>query len=89
MPDGLKNHWPANYYSRICRIEGDFLSAFAGEGTEKTDLSELLRRLDRQDFDLVAVGRAILSDYQWVQKIKNGNTEELSDFSAESLKVLY
>ncbi len=70
-------------------LKGDFLSAFAGEGTEKTDLSELLRRLERQDFDLVAVGRAILSDYQWVQKIKNGNTEELSDFSAESLKVLY
>jgi hypothetical protein len=24
-------------------LKGDFLSAFAGEGTEKTDLSELLR----------------------------------------------
>ncbi|WP_407484236.1 NADH:flavin oxidoreductase [Elizabethkingia meningoseptica] len=70
-------------------LKGDFLSAFSGEGSERTDLSELLRRLDRQDFDLVAVGRALLSDYQWVQKIKSGKTEELSDFSAESLGVLY
>lgn len=30
-----KNHRPANHYSRISRLEGDFLSAFAGEGTEK------------------------------------------------------
>ena len=58
--------------------------SFAGEGTEKTDLSELLRRLERQDFDLVAVGRAILSDYQWVQKIKTGNTESFSDFQQKA-----
>ena len=65
------------------------MGAFAGEGAEKSDISELLKRLDRQDFDLVAVGRALLSDYQWVQKIKEGRTEDILDFSAESLSVLY
>lgn len=70
-------------------LKGDFMGSFAGEGSEKTDLTELLRRLERQDFDLVAVGRALLSDYQWVKKIKEGNTEELLDFSASSMGVLY
>ncbi len=70
-------------------LKGDFMSAFAGEGSEKSDLSELTRRLDRQDFDLVAVGRALLTDHQWVQKIKEGRNEEIADFSAESLAVLY
>lgn len=70
-------------------LKGDFMAAFAGEGTETADLSELLRRLDRQDFDLVAVGRALLSDHQWVQKVKEGRLSELSDFSAASLGVLY
>lgn len=70
-------------------LKGDFMSAFAGEGSEKADLSELLRRFERQDFDLVAVGRVLLTDHQWVQKIKEGRTEEISDFSAESLGVLY
>ncbi len=42
-------------------LEGDFMSAFAGQGTEKTDLSELTRRLERGDFDLVAVGRALFT----------------------------
>ncbi|KMQ67436.1 1,2-oxophytodienoate reductase [Chryseobacterium sp. FH2] len=70
-------------------LEGDFMAAFAGQGTEKADLTELTRRLERGDFDLVAVGRALLQDPLWVKKIKEGNTEELLNFSAESLTVLY
>ncbi|MCT2406164.1 NADH:flavin oxidoreductase [Chryseobacterium antibioticum] len=70
-------------------LEGDFMGAFAGQGTEKADLSELIRRLERGDFDLVAVGRALLQDPEWVKKVKAGNTEELLNFSAESLGVLY
>jgi 2,4-dienoyl-CoA reductase-like NADH-dependent reductase (Old Yellow Enzyme family) len=70
-------------------LKGDVFAAFAGEGTEKTDLSELLRRLERQDFDLVAIGRALLSDYEWVKKIKEGRANELSDFSPASMGVLY
>jgi 2,4-dienoyl-CoA reductase-like NADH-dependent reductase (Old Yellow Enzyme family) len=70
-------------------LAGDFMGAFAGQGSEKSDLSELLRRIDRQDFDLVAVGRALLSDYEWVKKVKEGRFEDISDFSAESLAVLY
>jgi 2,4-dienoyl-CoA reductase-like NADH-dependent reductase (Old Yellow Enzyme family) len=70
-------------------LNGDFMAAFAGEGSEKTDLKELVRRLDREDFDLVAVGRALLSDYQWAEKIKDGRVEELTDFAGSSLGVLY
>jgi 2,4-dienoyl-CoA reductase-like NADH-dependent reductase (Old Yellow Enzyme family) len=70
-------------------LEGDFMAAFAGQGTGKTDLSELTRRLERGDFDLVAVGRALLQDPEWVKKIKEGKNEELQDFKPESMAVLY
>ncbi len=70
-------------------LKGEFMAAFAGQSSEKSDLNELVRRLDRQDFDLVAVGRALLSDYEWVKKIKEGRMAELSDFSAASMGVLY
>lgn len=70
-------------------LNGDFMAAFAGEGSEKADLKELVRRLDREDFDLVAVGRALLSDHQWAEKIKNGRVEELTDFAGSSLGILY
>lgn len=70
-------------------LEGDFMAAFAGQGTGKTDLSELTRRLERGDFDLVAIGRALLQDPEWVKKIKEGKTEEIRDFQPESMAVLY
>lgn len=70
-------------------LKGDVMGAFAGQGTEKEDLAELTRRLERGDFDLVAVGRALLQDPEWAKKIKEQNTEAISDFKAESLGVLY
>jgi 2,4-dienoyl-CoA reductase-like NADH-dependent reductase (Old Yellow Enzyme family) len=70
-------------------LKGDVTGSFSGQGTEKEDLTELTRRLERGDFDLVAVGRAILQDPEWAKKIKEQNTEALLDFSAESLGVLY
>ncbi|REC41211.1 MULTISPECIES: NADH:flavin oxidoreductase [Chryseobacterium] len=70
-------------------LEGDFMAAFGGHGTEKTDLTELTRRLERGDFDLVAVGRALLQDPEWVKKVKEGKMDELQDFKAESMATLY
>ncbi|KFC20712.1 NADH:flavin oxidoreductase [Chryseobacterium sp. FH1] len=70
-------------------LNSDFMGAFAGENSAKSDISELLKRLDRQEFDLVAVGRALLSDPQWLTKIKNGKTDEILDFSASSLRILH
>ncbi|WP_394665901.1 NADH:flavin oxidoreductase [uncultured Chryseobacterium sp.] len=70
-------------------LEGDFMAAFGGQGTEKADLIELTKRLERGDFDLVAVGRALLQDPEWVKKVKEGNMDELQDFKAESMATLY
>lgn len=70
-------------------LKGDVMGAFAGQGTEKTDLTELTRRLENEEFDLVAVGRALLQDPQWAKKIKEQKAEEILDFSAQSLSVLY
>jgi len=48
---------------------GDFLAAFEGEASSPSCLDELLRRPERGDFDLVAVGRALLADPGWARKI--------------------
>lgn len=70
-------------------LEGDFMAAFGGQGTEKADLTELTKRLERGEFDLVAVGRALLQDPEWVKKVKEEKTDELQDFKAESMAILY
>lgn len=70
-------------------LEGDFMAAFGGQGTEKADLTELTKRLEKGEFDLVAVGRALLQDPEWVKKVKEEKTDELQDFKAESMATLY
>ncbi|SDH21495.1 2,4-dienoyl-CoA reductase [Pedobacter terrae] len=69
-------------------LDGDFFGAFAGQSSQPSSLDELVRRMDRGDFDLVAVGRPLLADANWVEKIKNNRMEELKGFSKEALMEL-
>ncbi len=69
-------------------LSGDFLAAFRGDGSVPSSLDELRRRLDRGDFDLVAVGRVLLSDAEWTRKIHEGRSSELIGFSKEALATL-
>jgi len=69
-------------------LSGDFIAAFQGETATPQSLDELLRRFDRGDFDLVAVGRALLADAAWARKIHEGRTSELRSFSKEALATL-
>lgn len=65
-------------------LSGDFNAAFKGDSSVPTPLDELLRRLDRGDFDLVAVGRALLADPEWVNKVADNRSEELIGFSRDA-----
>ena len=69
-------------------LSGEFIAAFGGEGSEPASLDELNRRLDRGDFDLVGVGRALLQDPSWATKVKEGREAELQPFRREALAIL-
>lgn len=69
-------------------LTGEFLSGLQGESAEPRALDELLRRFDRGDFDLVAVGRPLLADPSWARKIRENRTNELKGFTKESLTRL-
>ncbi|WP_439696203.1 NADH:flavin oxidoreductase [Mucilaginibacter sp. AW1-7] len=69
-------------------LDGEFLAAFGGASSNPSSLDELLRRMDRGDFDLVAVGRPLLADPHWAQKIRDNRNEELKGFSKEALAQL-
>ena len=45
--------------------------------------------LERGDFDLVAVGRALLQDPLWAEKVHQGRSGELMDFEAKAMATLY
>jgi 2,4-dienoyl-CoA reductase-like NADH-dependent reductase (Old Yellow Enzyme family) len=69
-------------------LSDEFTSSFQGERSEPNSLDEVLRRLDRGDFDLVAVGRPLLADPNWPRLIKDGRESELKGFSRELLEAL-
>jgi 2,4-dienoyl-CoA reductase-like NADH-dependent reductase (Old Yellow Enzyme family) len=74
----------------------DFVDSFRGvqdkaalEGTGSTaHISRLVEMLARGDFDLVAVGRALLADPAWAAKMRDGQFDELRVFTPEALKAL-
>ena len=71
-------------------LSGEFIaSIFESETSQPASLDELERRMDRGDFDLIAVGRALLQDPHWVVKVRDGRFDELKPYSREAMGVLY
>ncbi len=74
----------------------DFVDSFRGvqdtaaiNGSGRTaHISRLVEMLARGDFDLVAVGRALLADPAWAAKIRDGQFDQLRVFTPEALKTL-
>ena len=69
-------------------LSGDFMGAFGGEGSTPVSLDGLVRRMEREEFDLIAVGRALLNDPRWVTKVRTGDAQGMRDFSPAALGEL-
>ncbi|MFF0594102.1 NADH:flavin oxidoreductase [Streptomyces antibioticus] len=69
-------------------LDGEFLRAFVGEGSGTRGLDDLLDRLEADEFDLVAVGRALLQDPEWAAKVLAGRLDELAPYDAAALRTL-
>ena len=69
-------------------LSGDFVDAFSGKGSKMTEMDQLIRRYDRGDFDLVAVGRSILQDPNWVKKVRQHKWDDLKNFDPSSIATL-
>jgi len=61
-PSGRWACWEGAPSRGSAGLSGDFLGAFGGEALQPASPDSLVRRLERGEFDLVAVGRALLAD---------------------------
>lgn len=66
----------------------DFLGSFGGKSSGTESIDKLLARLEQGEFDLVAVGRALLVDPEWANKIRDGKKDELLPFTAAAFGSL-
>ncbi|MEK3735209.1 NADH:flavin oxidoreductase [Paenibacillus sp. FSL M8-0334] len=70
-------------------LDQDLISSlFQGKETKNTNIQNLITRLEKGEFDLVAVGRALLADPAWPVKMRDKRMNEILPFSREVLKTL-
>ena len=69
-------------------LNADFFGAFRGKAAEVATLDNLEARMDKEEFDLIAVGRVLISDPQWVGKVRSGETDVLRGFDPADLAAL-
>lgn len=66
-------------------LSTDFMDVFSGQLAEPASLDGLIRRMEREEFDLIAVGRALITDPAWARKVRMGKIAELLPFETASL----
>ncbi|MET7287799.1 NADH:flavin oxidoreductase [Streptomyces sp. NPDC005573] len=69
-------------------LDGDFVNAFAGEGSPVKGIDDLLDGLESEQYDMVAVGRALLQDPEWAAKVLADRFDELKPYDAAALATL-
>lgn len=68
----------------------EFVKSFRTDETAAvTGIDELLERLARGEFDLVAIGRSLISNPTWPQKIRTDALNELLPFHRSALAELF
>ena len=69
-------------------LTGEFVAGMGGESSDAAPIDGLVERLENEEFDLVGVGRALLTDPAWANKIKYGRFDELMAFEREHMLSL-
>lgn len=72
-------------------LDTDFISTMkehTSPNQTQTKMQDLLNSFDQGEFDLVAVGRALLADPEWLKKVVAGHSAEIVPFSQEVLSKL-
>lgn len=74
-------------------LNSSFIDEEKRDMVESSEVAEasfenLAERLDNNEFELVAVGRALLQDPEWVIKVRENRLDELADYSKKSLMSL-
>jgi 2,4-dienoyl-CoA reductase-like NADH-dependent reductase (Old Yellow Enzyme family) len=70
-------------------LSSEFTGAFQGQGSAAGKFDEAVERLARGEFDLIAVGRALLQDPEWALKVQQGRFDELRDYDALALQTYF
>jgi 2,4-dienoyl-CoA reductase-like NADH-dependent reductase (Old Yellow Enzyme family) len=69
-------------------LDCDVMDSYLGgqqAGFSTDGLAELVERFDRGEFDLVAVGRSLIGDPDWIAKVAEGRFDDVRKFTNQDL----
>lgn len=69
-------------------MTGEHVDTLMGGSSDVAGLDDLLHVMDRGDFDFIAVGRALLADPDWANKVREGRLDLLLPWNPDVLKTL-
>jgi 2,4-dienoyl-CoA reductase-like NADH-dependent reductase (Old Yellow Enzyme family) len=72
-------------------LNADFIpepGAVSFKEAEPASIDELIRRMEADEFDLVAVGRALIANPEWANKVKSGEMDSLCAYETKMLAKL-
>lgn len=70
-------------------LSSDFAGSFSGEGSARSPIDNVVARLEKGEYDMVAIGRALIQDPQWATKVKEGRSDDMMDYDGKALATLY
>lgn len=68
-------------------LDSEFIDMSAS--ASPTNINKVIDDINKEKYDLVAVGRALLADHEWVLKIKDQRLDEINPYTKEALYKLY
>lgn len=71
-------------------LDQDFIETFKMEGSGRNSqrLERLIEMVEHGEVDLVAVGRALITDPEWAANLRDGRLDAMKPYSNEALKTL-
>ncbi len=69
-------------------LSEEFIATYRDGTAEVAGIDELIARMEADEFDLIAVGRALIANWDWAAKVKAGEMDSLKTYSKEQLTEL-
>ena len=66
----------------------EFIATYREGTAEVAGIDDLIQRMEADEFDLIAVGRALLANPDWPQLIRAGEMDKIKTFSKDLLTEL-
>jgi 2,4-dienoyl-CoA reductase-like NADH-dependent reductase (Old Yellow Enzyme family) len=68
-------------------LDSDFIDMTAP--AKPSNIQKVIDDINEGNYDLVAVGRALLADHEWALKMEEGRLDDIKPYNEDTLKTYF